>query len=82
MGLGATIDRMERLGSSHLVQAGLLWEWNDAIYPDFEGTPITRGMRGGSWSLGLINASKFGPRDYEPTYSDDDTGFRLATNPR
>ncbi len=63
-------------------QAGLLWEWNDAIYPDFEGTPITRGMRGGSWSLGLINASKFGPRDYEPTYSDDDTGFRLATNPR
>ena len=63
-------------------QAGLLWEWNDEIYPDFEGTPITRGMRGGSWSLGLINASKFGPRDYAPTYSDDDTGFRVATNPR
>ena len=63
-------------------QAGLLWEWNDEIDPDFEGTPITRGMRGGSWSLGLINASKFGPRDYAPTYSDDDTGFRVATNPR
>ncbi len=63
-------------------QAGLLWEWNDAVYTDFEDAPVTRGMRGGSWSLGMINASKFGPRDYEPTYDDDDTGFRLATNPR
>lgn len=60
-------------------QAGLLWEWNDKAVSDFEGIPITRGMRGGSWSLGMINVSKFGPRDYEPTYDDDDTGFRLAT---
>lgn len=60
-------------------QAGLLWEWNDAIYTDYEGNPLTRGMRGGSWSLGMINVSKFGPRDYEPTYNDDDSGFRLAT---
>lgn len=60
-------------------QAGLLWEWNDAVYQDFEGVPTTRGLRGGSWSLGMINVSKFGPRDYEPTYDDDDTGFRLAT---
>lgn len=60
-------------------QAGLLWEWTDESYADFEGTPITRGLRGGSWSLGIINISKFGPRDYEPTYDDDDTGFRLAT---
>lgn len=61
-------------------QAGLLWEWTDESYADFEGTPTTRGLRGGSWSLGIINISKFGPRDYEPTYNDDDTGFRLATN--
>jgi formylglycine-generating enzyme required for sulfatase activity len=60
-------------------QAGLMWEWNDAIYTDFSGQPITRGMRGGSWSLGMINVSKFGPRDYEPSYDDDDTGFRIAT---
>ena len=31
------------------------------------------------YKLGIINISKFGPRDYEPTYNDDDTGFRLAT---
>lgn len=60
-------------------QAGLLWEWNDAVFKNFDGASITRGMRGGSWSLGMINISKFGPRDYEPTYDDDDTGFRLAT---
>lgn len=60
-------------------QAGLMWEWNDATYSNFDEVPITRGMRGGSWSLGMINVSKFGPRDYEPTYNDDDSGFRLAT---
>lgn len=60
-------------------QAGLLWEWTDETYADFEGVPTTRGLRGGSWSLGIINISKFGPRDYEPTYNDDDTGFRMAT---
>lgn len=60
-------------------QAGLMWEWNDAVYTDYDGNPITRGMRGGSWSLGMINVSKFGPRDYEPSYDDDDSGFRLAT---
>ena len=60
-------------------QAGLMWEWNDAVYTDYESKPITRGMRGGSWSLGMINVSKFGPRDYEPSYDDDDSSFRLAT---
>lgn len=60
-------------------QAGLMWEWNDAVFTDYEGQPVTRGMRGGSWSLGMINVSKFGPRDYEPVYDDDDSGFRLAT---
>jgi formylglycine-generating enzyme required for sulfatase activity len=60
-------------------QAGLMWEWNDATYSNFDEVPITRGMRGGSWSLGMINVSKLGPRDYEPTYNDDDSGFRLAT---
>lgn len=61
-------------------QAGSMWEWNDAIYSDYEGNPLTRGMRGGSWSLGIINVSKFGPRDYEPSYDDDDSGFRIATS--
>jgi sulfatase modifying factor 1 len=60
-------------------QAGLLWEWTDAVFSDFDDVPVTRGLRGGSWSLGMINISKFGPRDYAPTYNDDDTGFRLAT---
>jgi formylglycine-generating enzyme required for sulfatase activity len=63
-------------------QAGLLWEWNDAAYEDHDGVAMTRGMRGGSWSLGVINVSKFGPRDYEPNYNDDDTGFRIATTPK
>lgn len=63
-------------------QAGLLWEWNDKTVSDHDGNPVTRGMRGGSWSLGIINISKYGPRDYEPTYDDDDTGFRLATTVR
>jgi formylglycine-generating enzyme len=61
-------------------QAGLMWEWNDAVYTGYDDNPITRGMRGGSWSLGIINVSKFGPRDYEPIYDDDDTGFRIATS--
>ena len=61
-------------------QAGLAWEWTDAQYLDHDGQPVTRGLRGGSWSLGLINISKLGPRDYTPEYKDDDTGFRLATH--
>lgn len=60
-------------------QGGLLWQWNDAVYNDHDGKALTRGMRGGSWSLGLINISKYGQRDYPPTYNDDDSGFRLAT---
>jgi formylglycine-generating enzyme required for sulfatase activity len=60
-------------------QGGLLWQWNDAVYKDHDGTPLNRGMRGGSWSLGLINISKYAPRDYPPTYYDDDSGFRLAS---
>lgn len=74
---GAYVDSRSHYGTYD--QAGLLWEWTDETYTDFEGVPTTRGLRGGSWSLGIINISKFGPRDYEPTYSDDDTGFRLAT---
>ncbi len=61
-------------------QGGLLWQWNDATYSDHNGVPLNRGMRGGSWSLGLINISKYGQRDYPPTYQDDDSGFRLATS--
>ena len=60
-------------------QGGLLWQWNDATYRDHNGVALNRGMRGGSWSLGLINISKYGQRDYPPSYQDDDSGFRLAT---
>ncbi len=60
-------------------QAGLLWEWSDTPVLNHDGVPETMGLLGGSWSLGLINVSKFGGRDYLPDYNDDDTGFRLAT---
>lgn len=60
-------------------QAGLLWEWTDTSFANHDGVPQTMAMFGGSWSLGLINISKFGSRDYLPDYNDDDTGFRLAT---
>lgn len=60
-------------------QAGLMWEWSDSSYANHDGAPETMGLVGGSWSLGLINISKFGGRDYLPEYNDDDTGFRLAT---
>lgn len=60
-------------------QAGLLWEWTDTSYNNHDGQPSTMGLMGGSWSLGQINVSKHGGRDYLPQYNDDDTGFRLAT---
>ena len=63
-------------------QGGLVWQWNDAVYSDQLGKPLNRGMRGASWSLGLLNISKLSPRDYPPTYEDDDSGFRLACSPR
>jgi formylglycine-generating enzyme required for sulfatase activity len=62
-------------------QGGLVWQWNDAVYSDQLGKPLNRGMRGASWSLGLLNISKLSPRDYPPTYEDDDSGFRLACSP-
>lgn len=60
-------------------QAGLMWEWSDTPYRNHDGISQTMALLGGSWSLGLINLSKFGGRDYLPEYNDDDTGFRLAT---
>ena len=63
-------------------QGGLVWQWNDAVYSDQLGKPLNRGMRGASWSLGLLNISKLSPRDYPPTYEDDDSGFRLACAPQ
>ena len=59
--------------------AGSMWEWTDTAVLNHEGWPETMVVVGGSWSLGLINVSKFGDRDYLPSSSDDDTGFRLAT---
>jgi len=68
---------------------GNLWEWNDAIVPSpapATGEPDSRGVRGGSWSQGILAVESSTRRDY-PTgyqipgylyYTDDDTGFRLA----
>lgn len=61
--------------------AGPLWEWNDAIYTNAKGIGETRGMRGGSWSLGILTVQRYSPRDYPPSYEDDDSGFRLCTKP-
>jgi len=60
-------------------QAGLLWEWSDTSFANHDGQPSTFALLGGSWSLGQVNVSKHGGRDYLPQYNDDDTGFRLAT---
>jgi|APCry1669189534_1035231.scaffolds.fasta_scaffold16834_2 formylglycine-generating enzyme len=61
--------------------AGPLWQWNDAIYTNAKGVGETRGMRGGSWSLGILTIHRYSPRDYPPDYADDDAGFRLCTKP-
>jgi sulfatase modifying factor 1 len=60
--------------------AGSLWEWSDGLLNGPNGTPETRAVRGGSWSLGFLNPSKTVRRDYTPDETDDDTGFRLASN--
>jgi formylglycine-generating enzyme required for sulfatase activity len=72
-------------------QTGNVWEWNDAVIKSTTpGTPDSRGMRGGSFSQGLLAIASSTLRDY-PTgyrapdgylfYSDDDGGFRLASAP-
>lgn len=74
---GAYADTFSPYGAYDM--AGSLWEWCDTSVSDHDGEPETMVMLGGSWSLGLINLSRFGARDYLPEYNDDDTGFRLAT---
>ena len=69
-------------------QTGNLWEWNDAIFmTPSTGKPDSRGVRGGSWSQGILAVENLTLRDYPDGYrapdgylfySDDDTGFRLA----
>lgn len=61
-------------------QAGSLWEWNDSIIQNAQGNANSRGVRGGSWSLGLLNPGKDVRRDYTPDEIDDDTGFRIASS--
>ena len=62
-------------------QAGSLWEWTEGI----DG-PQNKIVRGGSWGPGLTPPLKTKRRDYglmgsDGFYRDDDTGFRLATQP-
>ncbi len=71
-----------------LDQTGNLWEWNDAVIKSTTtGIPDSRGVRGGSFSQGLLAVASSTRRDYPAGYkapdgylfySDDDTGFRLA----
>lgn len=61
-------------------QGGSLWEWNDGVVNNYLNQPNSRGVRGGSWSLGLLNLNKETRRDYTPDEDDDDTGFRLASS--
>ena len=75
--VGSYASSMSHYGVLDL--AGSMWEWTDTPVLNHYGQPETMIVMGGSWSLGLINVSKFGERDYLPSSSDDDTGFRLAT---
>ena len=72
-------------------QTGNVWEWNDAVVESTtSGTPDSRGMRGGSFSQGILAVASSTRRDYPSGYqapsgylfySDDDGGFRLASAP-
>ena len=61
-----------------LNQAGNLWEWTDSSVNDFQGQPNSMVIRGGSWSLGILNPGSNVRRDYTPDETDDDTGFRIG----
>ena len=61
-----------------LNQAGNLWEWTDSYVNDYQDQPNSMVIRGGSWSLGLLNPGSNVRRDYTPNETDDDTGFRIA----
>ena len=61
-------------------QAGNLWEWSDSYINNYKDAPNSMIIRGGSWSLGILNPDKQVRRDYTPDEVDDDTGFRIATS--
>ncbi len=61
-----------------LNQAGNLWEWTDSFVTNYQDEPNSMIIRGGSWSLGILNPSSTVRRDYTPDETDDDTGFRIA----
>ncbi len=63
-----------------LDQAGSLWEWTDTSIANDQGDLNSNIVRGGSWSLGLLNPGKDVRRDYTPNEIDDDTGFRIASS--
>lgn len=60
-------------------QAGNLWEWSDSYINDFQSNPNSMIIRGGSWTLGILNPDRAVRRDYTPDEVDDDTGFRIAS---
>lgn len=59
-------------------QAGNLWEWTDSYVSDYQDQPNSMIIRGGSWSLGILNPGSNVRRDYTPDETDDDTGFRIG----
>ena len=61
-----------------LNQAGNLWEWTDSYVSDYQDQPNSMIIRGGSWSLGILNPGSNVRRDYTPDETDDDTGFRIG----
>ncbi len=63
-----------------LDQAGSLWEWSDTFIDNYQGLPNSMIVRGGSWSLGILNPGSEVRRDYSPDEVDDDTGFRIASS--
>ena len=56
-------------------QAGNVFEWNDAVIGS------SRGLRGGSWSIGSDNLPASDRHDNTPSNENNDVGFRVASVP-
>ena len=76
MDVGAYANSASYYGT--LNQAGNLWEWTDSYVSDYQDQPNSMIIRGGSWSLGILNPGSNVRRDYTPDETDDDTGFRIG----
>ncbi len=57
-------------------QGGNAWEWNDAVI-----SGSSRGLRGGSWLLDVINLASSSRYGYVPSFEYYIIGFRVASVP-